>query len=496
MSDFYKDFPTAEFKTSLNKASDVLNQMGNGAQAGEAYDAVVQRLWVLANHRQLTRFDFEAHGQVRYAVAALVQERGEVVGGDDLLTRLIKNSRFEALMAELLAFEQEGFDTNNAHQQLTPKLLNLYYQRYFSFEVGIANEVVRSALFKPLKRMLDLYDGLNHMTILAKGNAPLLDGRLDEVLRGFDDLKPLDEIRSVLILSNNHEIFDRLRLLRMLANIRALPANQYDAQVKQLFSDVKQYQHVWANTKRLILEECVREMLLKCQATHDVGTRWQQFIFETIGDPRASKNTQAWLRVGNDLHLWYRGILSRGDLREFLETMTDGQGDAIYQYRKQFWLQYVDYANNAKIMLGRTALERLRRQSPDMYQRFFDSPETYSRLNEAERSCVYVDFGKFCVIEATHSGKWRVYKSSPINLVKEVYNYQEFHNEHAISLMIEEYAHHHPVEYSWQNKVRVMLNQWITPSITLEAILLDSDKTEQRIAQIRNGLWRRNQNPY
>ncbi len=462
MSDFYQKFPTTDFKTSLSKASDVLNQIGNGAQAGEAYNAVVQRLWVLANHRQLTRFGFETHGQVRYAVAALVQERGEVAGDEDLLTRLIEKSRFKALMDELLAFEQEGFDTNNAHQRLTSKLLNLYYQRYFSFEASIADDAVRSALLVPLKSMLRRYDGRHRMTVLARSNTPLLEGKLDKVLLGFDDVKPLDEIRAELILSNNHEIFDRLCLLRLLANIRALRANQYDVQVKQLFADVKQYPYVWANAQRLILEECVREMLSKCKNTNNaVDTPWQQFIFETIGDPRASKNTQAWQRVGTELHLWYRGILSRGDLREFLETMTDGQGDAIYQYRKQFWLQYVDYADNAKIMLGRTALGRLRKQAPDMYQRFIDSPETYSQLNEAERSCVFIDFGSFCVIEATHSGKWRLYNNTgmgPINMEAVKYDYYDFHTGTAAQLLSHDGAHINSQSYYWQNVIRRIID--------------------------------------
>ena len=502
MPDFYQHFPTLSFKASLSKASEDLNQIGNGTQAGEAYNAVVQRLWALANHRQLTRFGFEMHGQVRYVVAALVQERGEVVGDENLLTRLIKKSRFKALMDELLAFEQEGFDTNNAHQRLTPKLLNLYYQRYFSFEAGIADDAVRSALLGPLKQMLRRYDGRHRMTVLAKSHAPLLEGKLDKVLRDFDDAKPLDEIRAELILSNNHEIFDRLRLLRLLANIRALRANQYDAQVKQLFADIKRYPHVRANTQRLILEECVREMLLKCQATHNVGARWQHFIFETIGDPRASKNTQAWQRVGAELHLWYRGILSRGDLREFLETMTDGQGDAIYQYRKQFWLQYVDYAVNAKIMLGRTALGRLRRQAPDMYQRFIDSPETYSQLDDTERSCVFIDFGAFCVIEGTHNSKLRVYRTCPIDLRSRSYRYAGFYANNVLPILLEDFVHisaeigwggGNVPTYSWQNKVRAYLNKWVNPAIRLQDVMLNEHHAA--LPKIRDYLLRNNQNP-
>jgi hypothetical protein len=333
---------------------------------------------------------------------------------------------------------------------------------------------------------------------------PLLDSQLDKVLSKFDDLKPLDDIRSELILNNNHEIFHRLRLIRLLANIRALQANQYDAHVKQLFIDVKQYPYVWANTSRLILEECVREMLLKCQKSHAIGSHWQQFIFETIGDPRASKNVQAWQRVGVELHLWYRGILSRGDLREFLETMTDGQGDTIYQYRKQFWLQYIDYVVNAKVMLGSKTLSLLRKQAPDIWQRFKNNPETYSQLNKADHSCVFIDFGSFCVIEGTHKSKLRIYSSCPINLTNHHYDYSGFYIGNASRLLLCDFVHNSNEillngdlvpTYSWQNKVRLYLNQWMNPKINLDDIMLVEHLKPSVILKIRDYLLRNGQNP-
>ncbi|MGL4767554.1 MAG: EH signature domain-containing protein [Formosimonas sp.] len=493
MADFYSNFPTQSFVNSVNKATDTLNQIGTGKVSGEAYRQVVRQLWAFAQ-KNAASFGFVSHQQVRYAVAAMTQERGDNAASD-LLSVLIQCGKFSRLLNELLIFRQEGWDKQAEQVRLCPKLLHLYYQRYFSFEAGTGNASARQALLEPLNVMLRLYSGRNRMVLLAKNQTDLIAGSLTKILRGFPPTKTLDEIRADLILSNNHEIFQRLRLLHMLTQIRALIANQYDAQVKRLFADVKQYPHVWANTQRLMLEECVREMLLKCQQKQQVGANWQQFIFETIGDPRASKHTQAWQRVGTELHQWYRGILSRGDLREFLETMTDGQGDEIYKYRKQFWLQYVDYAVNAKIMLGRTALGRLRRLSPDMYQRFIDSPETYSQLDEAERSCVFIDFGAFCVIEATHSGKWRIYRSTPINLSDCHYNYEQFHNLSAKLLLIEEGAHFYPEEYSWQNKVRRLLNQGVTPAVALQDVLLDEDKKPQKIALIRDYLLRNGQNP-
>jgi hypothetical protein len=207
------------------------------------------------------------------------------------------------------------------------------------------------------------------------------------------------------------------------------------------------------------------------------------------------------------------GLKSRGDLLEFLNIMTDKPRDAIvgggneadnnerlvYPYRRQFWLQYVPHAKRTKIMLGGDNFLFLQKKHPKIAARFSMDKQTYSTLEERKRSCVYVDFGDFCIIEGTHDASIRIYQTPPIDLTDSKYRYTEFHqqvySDRPEINLLKEFRHVNSENYAWQNRVRVLLNQWITPPITLESILLPADQTPQRIAQIRDYLLRRqNQN--
>ena len=110
----------------------------------------------------------------------------------------------------------------------------------------------------------------------------------------FDDDVTLQEIQKTLCLDTHFEIFIRLRLLRLLVKIKALQANQYDDGVSRLFVEIKENKDVRANEQRSLVEESVHIMVGLCQVEGQICKEWQQFIFETIGDPRASKNHFAW----------------------------------------------------------------------------------------------------------------------------------------------------------------------------------------------------------
>lgn len=490
MPDFYQNYPSKNFIAGLQESSLRLSQLGNGAMAGREYERMVKRLREYA-YQKTEPLVFENLRQTRLALAVLTQESDT----NDLLSVLIEKNKFEAVILSALKYVDtiEKAQIKRAFEKTCQSLLLLYYRRYFSFERGVCAETAREVLLEPLKIWIANYTGRNRMVLTAKAKPALIHGDLSGVLKKFDDDVTLQEIQKTLCLDTHFEIFIRLRLLRLLVKIKALQANQYDDGVSRLFVEIKENKDVRANEQRSLVEESVHIMVGLCQVEGQICKEWQQFIFETIGDPRASKNHFAWQRVGEEKRNWFVGVLSRGDLREFLETMTDGQGDEVYQYRKQFWLQYVDHAINAKIMLGNNAYYGLQRQNPDMWQRFKTSPETYSRLEDTERSCVFIDFGTFKVIEGTHSAKLRVYIETPIDLSARSYQYQEFYHlrkNRPVPNVIKEFSHYESQRYSWQNRVRNYLNKnfQINPSITLASILLPDEQNDRSIAQIRNHL--------
>lgn len=484
----YENFPSASFKTALSTASFKLKQLGNGAIAGREYERMKKRLGDYADaYQNPNPFIFENIRQTRLALAVLIQERND----NDILKVLIEKQRFNTVLTSVLNFVNHLAQPQNkrASESISKSLLLLYYQRYFSFERGVVADDVHRALVEPLQMSVKQYTGRNRMVLAAKNCPELLAGDLSVVLVHFKDAR-LQEIQQNLCLGTDFEIFQRLRLLRLLARVQALQANQYDEGVKKLFGEIKQHKDVLASQVRSISEEAVHQMVELCRADGQICTEWQNFIFDVVGDPRAQKNHHAWHRVGDEQRQWFVGVLSRGDLREFLETMTDGQGDEIYQYRKQFWLQYVDYAVNAKIMLGNNAYGKLRFQNPEMWQRFNSSPETYSRLEEADRSCVFIDFGNFKVIEGTHSARCRFYNGLPIKLSDSYYNYDEFYNyPQAQDVLTDKFNHTSSETYAWQNRIRIKLNTLLNIRVNLREVTLDEVRNSDFLFnRVRNHL--------
>jgi hypothetical protein len=477
-AEFYKNFPSKKFLLNIAKVTNRLNQIGNGKLAGQAYEEMRERVRQHEKDKKF-RLDFDGFKQVRLAVAVVAQEPGQ-------LKRTIDNGCWAEFIKQIQNFIQ---DDTSQKERICKYLLRLYYQHYFTFDKSnldfLKNE--KSVLLSYLKQLLADYNGRNQMCVQARNHSDFVSGNWAKVLLQFEE-KTLTEIEQQLCLNTEQEIFKKFRILRLLQRIEGLRANESNARVSTLFKDVLESRHAPSYIKsRTLLEHVVHLLLNKCMKATSMVQSWQDFVFE-VGDPRASRHQLVWHRIGNDQKKWLISLLSQGDLREFLETMTDGQDEEIYKYRKQFWLQYVDYAKNAKIMLGKIALRRLKQNNPEMAKRFISSPETYSRLNESERSCVYIEFESFCVIEGTHSAKLRIYNKIPIDLHREFYEYTDFYNtELSKSALTTDYIHAGSEDYSWQARVREFLNEAI-PFFPFEDIVLEEDRGPRRLAKIKNRL--------
>lgn len=473
--DFYKNYPSIEFIKTITQTTRDLDEIGEGVVAGARYDAMKIRLTQFVNEAD-NEINFADNREIYDAIAVLTQEL-------DILKKAIDQLRFDSLIEVILDATHIG-----NREGVCKRILRLYYTRFLTFEAGYSDGDAFTYFLENLQDLLDQYEGNNRMTLKAKGTPELIDGDLGVLLDKFTHEATLADIQSELRLQEHYEILLRIRLLRLVQKIQTWEVNQYDAGVQRVFEEVKEYKDTRANNQRFLAEEAVHLMVLLCRDAKLIPIdKWQHFIFDMVGDPRAQRNHHAWQRVGDEERKWFVGVLSRGDLREFLETMTDGQGDEIYQYRKQFWLQFVDYAVNAKIMLGNNAFSRLRRDNRDMWQRFDSSPETYSRLQDAYRSCVFIDFGTIYVIEGTHNAMLRIYETCPIDLTDDSYKYEEFHRkiytDRPDIALVEEIRHTGSENYSWQRLTLLLLNQKIPSSISLDQIKLDADKRKSSWVQ-------------
>lgn len=479
---FYEDYPTKEFFKTLEECLEKIRVV-NPVERGGDYHRVKLQVINFCHSSQNT-FDFQSERDIGRVIAVLTQERSSNSNpNNDILENLIQKNKLEILF---IAIEKNT--PADYRKIICKKLLYFYYSRFHTIEKYSQHSFYHR--FKTfLYHLLSHYTGRNRMVNVVREHPYLVRNEFYKLFDKYPN-KPLNEICKELMLSEQYEIWEAILGFYFIKQVEQWKSNQEDEQVYKVWDKISSVKYAPYNAERTLIEQVVFLMLEKCYAIRKLGQTWLNWIIKEIGDPRQQRHRAKWIRVGETYFKWVRSIIARGDVRDFLETMTDGHGDEIYQYRRQFWLQYIDYVEYAKVMIARSTLYQIAQKDPEMYKKFKTDPEIYSRLSESERSCIFIDFGKFCVIEGTHNATLRFYNEPPIPLENKVYDYGGFYTTlHAKKFIEKEYSHHYSETYSWQNKVRLYIAKQWGIEVPLKNILLDEDKPS--LKHIEQALWRK-----
>jgi hypothetical protein len=334
---------------------------------------------------------FDNAREARFAIAALTQERELLDEIGDKLPNL-----FDILLA-----------MPNAN--LTKSLVRLYYAKFLKLEEIRQTIIVTEAI----KHSLRSYDGKNPAVRYVQQESKILKADFDGILKDNAG-KKLEEIAKVYWLVVNDEFYEQLRLSRILSHFNSL---EFGKSWPNLFDEAKQHKSRDARTQnnRFIGEEAAYRLLSRCKNTGQIPCEaWQDFILQIVGDPRSHTVRHAWERIGIELRDYLIGVLSRDDLKEFLESISDGHGDEIYKYRKQFWSKYIPQVKNAKLLICPRDFNSLRTSNEALHRRIIENPTTYGRLSSGDKSYIYIDFVSVKIIEGTHNASIRFYHEMPI----------------------------------------------------------------------------------
>lgn len=455
-------FDMSHLSKAIIKSIDKFDKIiGNSPNKGGKYNYIKQMILESLNKKIPFIFHSTQDARLGFAVLSLEQH---------LLEDVILENRF-------LEFIESATKTSG---RLAKTILGFYYRKYLTLEDNNHTIYVTESL----KQILRNYNGRNPMVIQAKNDLRLIDGQFYDLLQNYVNVD-IKDIKKKLYLGEADELYERLRAIKLLHEVDQLSVNDSN---QILFDQIYEARLMRSSNNKNIGEDTVKILISKCISTNAiVSSDWMTFILKTVGDPRSKQNQYAWVRIGNDLRIWIVSILSQGDLVEFLSSITDGQGDEIYQYRKAFWMQFVSYVQFAKIMVGSSGPSLLRRTNHAFYRRFDNNPSTYSRLDEKERSCIYMDFGKFKVIEGTHNAKIRIYNECPIDLSNSRYSYMDFYMpSKASNSLIKDKTHRGSEAYMWQNSILKFINNNLNSTVKLKDILLPEDIS--KILQIEDHL--------
>lgn len=419
--------PMDDFSNKLSAATKKLENIIIGSSgANSIYNKVVSKIknkdWV-----------FSSAKEKRFALAALHQE-------PNLLEQ--SGNNFHQLLSAIV---------DNSEFNLSKYLLKLYFAKLWTLDK--LNVTAITIAF--LKSSLSHYQGRNSFVINAKNEPMIINGNFKELLQKHDNQK-LADIGLFYRFTTDDELFSQLKLSKVLGHFQTLELGKV---WPQLFEEAKDHKSKSARTinDRFVGEEVVAILLEKSKKSNSApNSQWQELILDLVGDPRSFQKRFEWDRIGSHLREYFIGVLSRGDLIEFLESISDGNGDTIYQFRKAFWSKYVESVQSTRLLICPRDYEHLRISNPAMRRRFDTLSESYGRLNQGDKSFIYIDFGKVKIIEGTHRATIRFYTQIPPWFQKNTYELLDRSDIHRIA---HNSANHHK-SASWQEETRQALRQY------------------------------------
>lgn len=187
-----------------------------------------------------------------------------------------------------------------------------------------------------------------------------------------------------------------------------------------------------------------------------------QILHKKMGDPRNSSNKQyKWDSVSKEAQDVYLSWLKRIDLQLFFDVIDRTAVDSMWRYRRDFWEKYLDKMYYTRVILAP--------QAAQIARRIANGKELdYAKLDSSvlNQSLFMFSIGDYVFIEASHTGKlriWKGVKNSPIPF----YSNHSFRPTYSYGIVkrsracLEEFVHSSPKTYSWQQKVA----RWIHENI-------------------------------
>lgn len=230
---------------------------------------------------------------------------------------------------------------------------------------------------------------------------------------------------------------------------------------------------------------------------------WRNAIVTIAGDPRLPPNSPAhmhwWTHLGDERTHKVRGWLSRIDLVMFLRIIEEyavsaGNGPMLRMFpaRKAFleglWRQGL--VKKSRLFVSKRADAYLRKNYAEE-----DLPQ-YARLNDANRSVIYMQIGDHHITEGSHSYKFWVFPTLPPNsrildLLESDFNYQELSSDieeaahPSDRYRIKSFTHSGSANFSWQVQI---IRHFRTIGINLDLEPLFSPEDYAQFQSIRRGL--------
>lgn len=189
-------------------------------------------------------------------------------------------------------------------------------------------------------------------------------------------------------------------------------------------------------------------------------------LFKTMGDPRDvhDEKTLSWIAVDKRAKEIFLSWLKKNDLNLFFTVISKAvrenyASEDMWEYRKNFWEQYLDAMYYTRVFLGPRAEEIAKNMNLDRQSMGFGRLKS---SGDQLRSLLMFSIADYVFIEVSHNGRLRIWKrgKEPLPFYEPKFSYHTYsYSDDVVGAdnVVEQFNHSGKEVGSWQGKVRTWI---------------------------------------
>ena len=215
---------------------------------------------------------------------------------------------------------------------------------------------------------------------------------------------------------------------------------------------------------RIILSKLIEK--LGSDATEALHQPVQSYVLQKWKDPRIAGADVRWRDVSDKARQIFTKWITEEDLRFFFDIVARACGDPKFEYRKAFWLSYLEHISFCRPVLRKDA-EYLFRSNKQALQYYQDRQPATLKGGTKDQHAFIIQMGEYTFVEFSTAAACQVYHFynismlDPFELDASDFSMSTLRNsDRAIHRVI----HTHSNKYSWQNKFAL----WLENRLSIE----------------------------
>jgi len=215
--------------------------------------------------------------------------------------------------------------------------------------------------------------------------------------------------------------------------------------------------HNTDKTSRRVLSKLIEK--LGVEGAETLRQSVQSYVLQKWQDPRIAGADVRWRDVSDEARKIFTRWITKEDLRFFFDVVAKTCGDSKFEYRKAFWLAYLEHISFCRPVLRRGAeyLFRYDKQALEYYQ---DRQPATLKGGTRDQHAFIIQMGDYTFVEFSTAAACHVYRLynisslDPFELDASEYNISELRNRDEARHRV---MHTHSAKYSWQSKFALWL---------------------------------------